>query len=298
MEEDGYDGADSGTNHGRWTREEHAVFLHGLELHGKEWKKIADMISSRSVVQIRTHAQKYFQKVAKTTGGPVMSTSKKGDVVLRPPTRRRRLEHEHEDEDGDADSDEQGALGSGDDLAGGESEVSPGGGLDGDEWRGSSKDEPGEPESWGSSSSSSMLRGGGGPPGGPPGARKPGSIKVPVFRRPDETSALGLGKLKVPVARPPAPPVAAAADDGGGITPRTVAAATILLRPRIQHKLATGSDTPKTRETASWLESHEARAAAVLGKRRRTATPNAGAAAAAAAPPSAALSWETAASNR
>jgi SHAQKYF class myb-like DNA-binding protein len=286
MEEDGYDGGDSGTNHGRWTREEHALFLRGLELHGKEWKKIADMISTRSVVQIRTHAQKYFQKVAKTTGGPVMSTSKKGDV-LRAPTRRRRLENE--DEDGDADSDEQGVVGSGDDLAGGDSEVSPGGGGEFDD----DNDEPGDPESSGSSSSSLLLPRGG---SGPPGARKPGSIKVPEFRRPDETSALGLGKLKVPMARPPAPPVAAAADDGGGITPRTVAAATILLRPRIQHKLATGSDTPKTRETASWLESHEARAAAVLGKRRRTATPSA--AAAPAASPSAALSWETAATNR
>lgn len=52
-------------NTGRWTAEEHRLFLQGLEQHGKGWKKIASLIRSRTVVQIRTHAQKYFQKLAK-----------------------------------------------------------------------------------------------------------------------------------------------------------------------------------------------------------------------------------------
>ena len=55
-----------GENTGRWTKEEHCIFLQGLEKYGKEWKEISHMIPTRSVVQIRTHAQKYFQKVAKT----------------------------------------------------------------------------------------------------------------------------------------------------------------------------------------------------------------------------------------
>jgi len=54
-----------GENTGRWTAEEHRLFLQGLELHGKGWKKIASLIKSRTVVQIRTHAQKYFQKLTK-----------------------------------------------------------------------------------------------------------------------------------------------------------------------------------------------------------------------------------------
>jgi len=41
------------------------LFLKGLEMHGKGWKKIAKLIKTRTVVQIRTHAQKYFQKLAK-----------------------------------------------------------------------------------------------------------------------------------------------------------------------------------------------------------------------------------------
>ncbi|KAG5188176.1 hypothetical protein JKP88DRAFT_155917, partial [Tribonema minus] len=52
-------------NTGRWTYSEHCLFLKGLDAHGKAWKKIASLIKTRTVVQIRTHAQKYFQKLAK-----------------------------------------------------------------------------------------------------------------------------------------------------------------------------------------------------------------------------------------
>lgn len=50
---------------GRWTREEHEAFLTGLQLYGKEWKKVAAGVKTRTVVQTRTHAQKYFQKLTK-----------------------------------------------------------------------------------------------------------------------------------------------------------------------------------------------------------------------------------------
>lgn len=69
------DNDDSGENNGdntiqestgRWTREEHLAFVRGLELHGKGWKKIASLIKTRTVVQIRTHAQKYFLKLSKS----------------------------------------------------------------------------------------------------------------------------------------------------------------------------------------------------------------------------------------
>jgi SHAQKYF class myb-like DNA-binding protein len=41
------------------------LFIKGLELYGKGWKKIASLIKTRTVVQIRTHAQKYFLKLSK-----------------------------------------------------------------------------------------------------------------------------------------------------------------------------------------------------------------------------------------
>jgi SHAQKYF class myb-like DNA-binding protein len=66
-----------GENTGRWTAEEHRLFLQGLEQHGKGWKKIASLIKSRTVVQIRTHAQKYFQKLAKAR-----QNGEEGDVSM------------------------------------------------------------------------------------------------------------------------------------------------------------------------------------------------------------------------
>jgi SHAQKYF class myb-like DNA-binding protein len=66
-----------GENTGRWTAEEHRLFLQGLELHGKGWKKIAGLIKSRTVVQIRTHAQKYFQKLAKAK-----QNGEEGDILM------------------------------------------------------------------------------------------------------------------------------------------------------------------------------------------------------------------------
>lgn len=39
-------------------------------MHLKEWKKVAGMVRTRTVVQTRTHAQKYFQKVQKSGLGP------------------------------------------------------------------------------------------------------------------------------------------------------------------------------------------------------------------------------------
>eukprot|EP00588_Corethron_pennatum_P028599 CAMPEP_0194335316 /NCGR_PEP_ID=MMETSP0171-20130528/69166_1 /TAXON_ID=218684 /ORGANISM="Corethron pennatum, Strain L29A3" /LENGTH=279 /DNA_ID=CAMNT_0039098351 /DNA_START=349 /DNA_END=1185 /DNA_ORIENTATION=- len=47
---------------GRWTAEEHEAFLTALRKYGKEWKKVAARVRTRTVVQTRTHAQKYFQK--------------------------------------------------------------------------------------------------------------------------------------------------------------------------------------------------------------------------------------------
>lgn len=61
---------ETGQEHtGRWTREEHQAFLSALKMYGKEWKKVAAKVKTRTVVQTRTHAQKYFQKLAKASGG-------------------------------------------------------------------------------------------------------------------------------------------------------------------------------------------------------------------------------------
>lgn len=52
-------------NTGRWSDDEHKAFLLGLQLHGREWRKVASVVKTRTVMQTRTHAQKYFQKLAR-----------------------------------------------------------------------------------------------------------------------------------------------------------------------------------------------------------------------------------------
>ncbi|XP_022757446.1 protein REVEILLE 6-like isoform X2 [Durio zibethinus] len=48
-----------------WTEQEHDKFLEVLQLFDRDWKKIEAFIGSKTVIQIRSHAQKYFLKVQK-----------------------------------------------------------------------------------------------------------------------------------------------------------------------------------------------------------------------------------------
>ena len=57
--------ANAGINGGRWTQKEHQDFLVGLTLYGREWKRVARHIRTRTSAQIRSHAQKYFAKLGK-----------------------------------------------------------------------------------------------------------------------------------------------------------------------------------------------------------------------------------------
>lgn len=49
---------------GRWTENEHQRFLQGLTIHGKDWNKLEKFMKTRSNAQIRSHAQKFFKKIA------------------------------------------------------------------------------------------------------------------------------------------------------------------------------------------------------------------------------------------
>jgi SHAQKYF class myb-like DNA-binding protein len=51
-------------NEGRWTKSEHDKFLEAMRIFKKDWKQVARAIRTRTVVQVRTHAQKHFRKLA------------------------------------------------------------------------------------------------------------------------------------------------------------------------------------------------------------------------------------------
>ena len=58
--------SNDGFSTGRWTKKEHEVFLEGLKELGKNWREISMIMKTRSPVQVRTHAQKFFLKMART----------------------------------------------------------------------------------------------------------------------------------------------------------------------------------------------------------------------------------------
>ena len=50
---------------GRWTLKEHIQYLRALDKYGLNWKKISDLIPSRTPNQIRSHSQKFYKKLKK-----------------------------------------------------------------------------------------------------------------------------------------------------------------------------------------------------------------------------------------
>ena len=67
-----------------WTPEEHAKFLDCLSRFGRDWKRAESEIGTKNVLQIRSHAQKYFMKLKKleskgSTAGFGASTDVSGD---------------------------------------------------------------------------------------------------------------------------------------------------------------------------------------------------------------------------
>ncbi|KAI4347340.1 hypothetical protein L6164_008158 [Bauhinia variegata] len=71
----------------KWTEEEHQKFLEALKLYGRGWRQIEEHVGTKTAVQIRSHAQKFFTKVARESNGCTESSIKPIDI---PPPRPKR----------------------------------------------------------------------------------------------------------------------------------------------------------------------------------------------------------------
>ena len=72
---------------GHWTAAEHDEFLKCLDIYGREWKKVAERITTRTAAQIRSHAQKYFKKIEAGetfSPPPAKKARKQTDVAAEP----------------------------------------------------------------------------------------------------------------------------------------------------------------------------------------------------------------------
>ncbi|XP_020234150.1 protein REVEILLE 1 [Cajanus cajan] len=75
----------------RWTDEEHKKFLEALKLYGRAWRRIEEHVGTKTAVQIRSHAQKFFSKVVRESSGN--STALEESIEIPPPRPKRKPIH-------------------------------------------------------------------------------------------------------------------------------------------------------------------------------------------------------------
>ncbi|XP_073002333.1 protein CCA1-like isoform X3 [Typha latifolia] len=74
----------------KWTEEEHSRFLKALKLYGRAWQRIQEHIGTKSAVQIRSHAQKFFSKLEKEALAKGTPVGQSHDIEIPPPRPKRK----------------------------------------------------------------------------------------------------------------------------------------------------------------------------------------------------------------
>ncbi|XP_040998659.1 protein REVEILLE 7-like isoform X1 [Juglans microcarpa x Juglans regia] len=75
----------------KWTEEEHQKFLEALKLYGRGWRQIEAHVGTKTAVQIRSHAQKFFSKVVRASSGSTENTIE--PVEIPPPRPKKKPSH-------------------------------------------------------------------------------------------------------------------------------------------------------------------------------------------------------------
>ncbi|KAG5534382.1 hypothetical protein RHGRI_022493 [Rhododendron griersonianum] len=75
----------------RWTEEEHKKFIEALKLYGRAWRKIEEHVGTKTAVQIRSHAQKFFSKVVRESSAS--DAALLNPVEIPPPRPKRKPTH-------------------------------------------------------------------------------------------------------------------------------------------------------------------------------------------------------------
>ncbi|KAI3693478.1 hypothetical protein L6452_33313 [Arctium lappa] len=74
----------------RWTVDEHNSFLEALKLYGRAWQRIEEHIGTKTAVQIRSHAQKFFTKLEKEAVARGVPIRQALDMEIPPPRPKRK----------------------------------------------------------------------------------------------------------------------------------------------------------------------------------------------------------------
>jgi SHAQKYF class myb-like DNA-binding protein len=72
----------------KWTETEHEMFVEALKLYGRSWRQIEEHVGTKTAVQIRSHAQKFFTKVARD-----YDVTSESSIEIPPPRPKRKPMH-------------------------------------------------------------------------------------------------------------------------------------------------------------------------------------------------------------
>ncbi|KAF5469281.1 hypothetical protein F2P56_013365 [Juglans regia] len=75
----------------KWTEEEHQKFIEALRLYGRGWRQIEAHVGSKTAVQIRSHAQKFFSKVVRASSSSIENSIE--PVEIPPPRPKKKPSH-------------------------------------------------------------------------------------------------------------------------------------------------------------------------------------------------------------